>query len=73
MKGKVLITISDMNGSKQYTPFELFKHFAIWIFIALVVIFAIDLAIFKMFAMSNNEIENLTQTPKNKMEIVSKN
>lgn len=70
MKGKVLITISDINGSKQYTIFELVKHFAVWIFITLIVIFAIDLMIFKMFADNTNE---LVLDSKTKMEVVSRN
>jgi hypothetical protein len=69
MKGKVLVTISDINGSKQYTIPELVKHFALWIFITLIIIFAIDLMIFKMFSNNTNE---LVLDSKNKMEVVSR-
>jgi len=70
MKGKVLVTISDINGSRQYTIPELIKHFALWIFITLIIIFAIDLMIFKMFSDNSNE---LTLNAENKMEVVSRN
>jgi len=70
MKGKVLVTISDINGSRQYTIPELIKHFAVWIFITLIIIFAIDLMIFKMFSDNTSE---LALDSKSNMEVVSRN
>jgi dolichyl-phosphate-mannose--protein O-mannosyl transferase len=70
MKGKVLVTISDINGSKQYTIPELIKHFALWIFITLIIIFAIDLMIFKMFSDNTSDLASNSQK---KMEVVSRN
>ncbi len=41
MKNKFIITLSDVNGSKQYTVSQFLKVVASWVVIAIVIIFAI--------------------------------
>ena len=39
MRNKLMITISDVRGSKQYTVHELIRRLAIWVVLAVVLLF----------------------------------
>ncbi len=52
MKDKFIITLSDINGSKQYTVSQFIKVIAGWVIVAIVIVFAIGSMI--VYSLSNH-------------------
>ena len=61
MKNKIMITISDIDGSRQYNIYELIRHFALWIFIIFVVNIAIGALLVNTLTSTENEV-NIVST-----------
>ena len=66
MKDKFIITLSDVNGSKQYTLSQFIKVIASWIVIAVVITFAIGGML--VYYLSHN----VDELNKQKRELVKK-
>lgn len=56
MKSKTMITISDIDGSRQYNLYELIRHFALWIFVIFIVNIAIGALLFNTLISAENEV-----------------
>ncbi len=60
MKNKFIITVSDINGVKQYTLHQIIKVFVVWIVLAVVVIFAIGALVVNSLSDEVEELNTLT-------------
>jgi ABC-type multidrug transport system permease subunit len=56
MKSKIMITISDIDGSRQYNLYQLIHHFALWIFVIFVVNIAIGALLVSTLTSAENEV-----------------
>jgi len=56
MKDQLIVTISDIHGSKQYTVHEVIKKIIFWIFVALI---ALVFATYMYINMINNKVSQL--------------
>ncbi len=56
MKDQLIVTISDVHGSKQYTVHEMVKKIILWVFVALI---AIIIATYLYIHMINDKVSQL--------------
>ncbi len=51
---KMIITISDINGTRQYTIEQLIRRFVPWIFVSIIIVIAIVFATYKFLSFNTN-------------------
>lgn len=51
-----MITISDIEGSRQYNLYQLIRHFALWIFIIFVVNIAVGALLVNSLTSTEKEV-----------------
>ena len=51
-----MITISDIDGSRQYSLYQLIRHFALWIFIIFVVNIVIGALLVNTLTSTENKV-----------------
>ena len=51
---KMIITVSDINGTRQYTIEQLIRRFVPWIIVSIIVAIAIVFAIYKFLPSNTN-------------------
>ncbi len=61
MRNKLMITISDIRGSKQYTVHELIRRLAIWVILGIVVLFIAGAVFINMLSSKVDSLDKKTQ------------
>ncbi len=68
MRNKLMITISDIHGSKQYTVHELIRRLVLWIIVSIIVLFAMGVIVIKALSSKVDDLDQLTLELKNRQQ-----
>ncbi len=57
---KIMITISDINGTRQYTLEELIRRFIPWIIVGIITVAALSIGGYKLFTSNHYQQQSST-------------